>query len=151
MKRPMIKASKFLLTIVFFLSALTAAQENRYTKGAENGYSWKAMSNPLNLADDSKYNYLSEILERYSLLKQNLPEAEPLDCSAELNDLLKSGESENISLEDMVKAIDEFYKIEENLNIPIMFAYCYRIKELAGANKEELMDYKNDVLEFCKE
>ncbi|MBT8378416.1 MAG: hypothetical protein KJN64_04235 [Ignavibacteria bacterium] len=145
------KVSNYFFVILLFFSVLTVAQENRYTKGAENGYSWKAMSNPLRIYDDSKYNYLSEILERYRLLQQNFPEVEHLGCSEELNDLLKAGESENISLEDMVKAIDEFYTSTENVSIPIIFAYCFRIKELSGKSDEELIMYLNEVIEFCRD
>jgi hypothetical protein len=143
------KVSKYLITISLLLFAASFAQSHRYTKGAENGYSWSAMSNPLRIYDDSKYNYLSEILERYRLLKQSFPEVAHLGCGEELNELLKSGESDNISLEDMVTAIDEFYSNPENLSIPIVFAYCYRIKELAGKSKDELIDYKKEVMDFC--
>jgi hypothetical protein len=109
------------------------------------------MINPLRIYDDSKYNYLGEILERYRLLKQKFPEVEHLGCSEELNFLLQSGESENISLDDMVKAVDNFYIFEENLPIPITFAYCYSIKELAGSSEKELNNYRNKVIEFCRE
>jgi len=143
------RVSKYLITICLLFGATSLAQSQRYTKGAENGYSWSSMSNPLRIYDDSKYNYLGEILERYRLLKQSFPEVEHLGCGEDLNDLLKSGESENISLDDMVDAIDKFYNFEENLPIPIVFAYCYRIKELAGASKEELINYKEELMDFC--
>ncbi len=143
------KVGKYLFTIGLLLLATSFAQSQRFTKGAENGYSWSSMSNPLQIYDNSKYNYLSEILERYRLLKQSFPEVEYLGCGNELNDLLKSGESDNISLEDMVKAIDEFYSDTENLSIPIIFAYCYRIKDLAGASEDELINYKKEVMDFC--
>ena len=142
---------KYFFVVLLLYSAVGSAQTNRYTKGAENGYSWRAMSNPLRVYNDSKYNYLAEILERYRLLQQNFPEVEHLGCSDKLNDLLKSGESENISLEDMVSKIDDFYIYQENLIIPIIFAYCYRIKEIAGASKDELISYRNEVVEFCRE
>jgi hypothetical protein len=145
------KASEFFFILFLLLSTAALAQENRYTKGAENGYSWQAMSNPLRIYNDSKYNYLGEILERYRLLKQDFPEVEYLGCDEELNELLKSGESENTSLDDMVKAIDDFYDAKENLSIPIIFAYCYCIKELTGLSKGELIKYKNKLLDFCGE
>jgi hypothetical protein len=148
MKR-MKKVNKYSITICLLFIATSFAQSSRYTKGAENGYSWSAMSNPHRIYDDSKYNYLSEILERYRLLKQSFSEVEHLGCGEDLNDLLKSGESDNISLEDMVEAIDGFYSNTENLSIPIVFAYCYRIKELAGASKYELINYKKEVMDFC--
>lgn len=149
MKR-MKKVNKYFTIICLLIISTSFAQSSRYTKGAENGYSWSAMSNPLRIYDNSKYNYLGEILERYRLLKQSFPEVEYLSCGEELNDLLKSGESDNISLEYMVEVIDEFYSDAENLSIPIVFAYCYSIKELSGASKDELIDYKKDVLDFCK-
>jgi hypothetical protein len=143
------KVNKYSITICLLFIATSFAQSSRYTKGAENGYSWSAMSNPHRIYDDSKYNYLSEILERYRLLKQSFSEVEHLGCGEDLNDLLKSGESDNISLGDMVEAIDGFYSNTENLSIPIVFAYCYRIKELAGASKYELINYKKEVMDFC--
>ena len=145
------KVSNYFFAIVLLFSAAAFAQANRYTKGAENGYSWEAMGNPLRIYNDSKYIYLSEILERHRLLKQNFPEVGHLGCSEELNNLLKSGESDNISVDDMVKSIDEFYSYSENLPIPIIFAYCYCIKELSGASKADLNDYKIEVIEFCSE
>lgn len=142
---------KYFLVIFLLFPIISIAQSNRYTKGAENGYSWNAMSNPLRIYDDSKSNYLGGTLERYRLLKQKFPEVEYLGCNEELNYLLESGESESISLDDMVRAIDGFYSSTENLQIPIVFAYCYCIKEIAGSSEEELDKYRNEVIEFCRE
>ena len=45
-------------------------QSERYTKGAENGYTWISIGNPNLYFDDSKSNYLSGILDRIRLEHQ---------------------------------------------------------------------------------
>ena len=51
----------------------------------------------------------------------------------------------------VVKQIDNFYSEQENLVIPIVFAYCYTIKKLAGVTDKELKDYQDEVFLFCYE
>ena len=47
------------LVITFLLiSFLSVQAQERSTKGADNGYAWNSMSNPLIIFDDSKYNLL---------------------------------------------------------------------------------------------
>ena len=140
------------LIITFLLiSFLSVQAQERSTKGADNGFAWNSMSNPLVLFDDSKYNYLSGILQRYALLKENFPEAEKLGCGEEINNLLSQDKSDEISLDDMVTAIDKFYRNPENMRIPVIFAYCYCIKQKAGVSKKELADYRNELLLFSDE
>jgi len=140
------------LIITFLLiSFLSVQAQDSSTKGADNGYAWNSMSNPLVLFDDSKYNYLSGILQRYALLKENFPEAEKLGCGEEINNLLSQDKSDEISLDDMVTAIDKFYRNPENMRIPVIFAYCYCIKQKAGVSKKELADYRNELLLFSDE
>lgn len=140
-----------IFTFLLIYSLTVQAQENRSTKGADNGYAWKSMGSSLLLFDDSKYNYLSGILERYALLKQNFPEAEKLGCGEEINILQSQGMSDEISLDDMITAIDKFYRNAENMKIPVIFAYCYCIKQKAGLSKKELADYRNELLLFFDE
>jgi hypothetical protein len=127
------------------------AQTNRYTKGAENGYAWQEMDNPILMFNTSKETYLSSILQRYSLMQDRYPELESLSCREDINRLLKKGKSDEISLDDVVKKIDKFYSRSDNVVIPIIFVYCYCIKELAGASVDELNNYKEEVLLFCNE
>jgi hypothetical protein len=65
--------------------------------------------------------------------------------------LFSEGKSDEISLEDIVNEIDKFYSSNDNMIIPIIFAYCYSIKKYAGASIEELTDYKKQILLFCIE
>jgi len=138
-------------TILFFISASLFAQTNRYTKGAENGYAWQEMEKPILTFNTSKETYLSSILQRYSLMQEKYPELESLSCREDINKLLSEGKSDEISLEDVVKKIDKFFSQSNNMVIPIIFAYCYCIKELAGASADELNNYKEEVLLFCNE
>jgi hypothetical protein len=128
---------------------MSSAQSERYTKGAENGFAWKAMINPLLIYDDSKYNYLSGMLERFNLLKENYPAIEFLFCKDDIQKLQLQKKSDDVTLDYIVKEIDRFYSYESNMVIPIIFAYCYCIKESAGADSYELRKYRNDVLKFC--
>lgn len=141
-----------LLSLIFFLAAFqTFAQVNRYTRGAENGFAWQSMENPLLFYDDSKYTYLSSILARYSLMQESYPEIAKYSCRNDVMNLLKEGKSDEVSLDDMVTAIDKFYRGNGNKIIPIIFAYCYCIKEIAGLSKNELKEYRKELLEFSRE
>jgi hypothetical protein len=146
-----LKIHKYLFAIVLIVTIVSYPQSKNLTKGADNGYAWNSMSNPLALFDDSKYNYLSGILERYSLLKQNFPEIESLGCGEEVGKLQMEGKSEQISLDDMVTAVDKFYIKTENLIVPVVFAYCYSIKEKSGLTKKQLSNYLNEVMKFCED
>ena len=136
----------FLLGIVYIFP-----QDERYTKGAENGYAWFAMDDPSLPYSVSKENYLSSILERLRITKERHPEVAFLGCKEDISNLTKQGKSNEISMSDVVNQIDKFYSEQENLVIPIVFAYCYTIKKLAGAKDEDLKEYKNEVLLFCYE
>jgi hypothetical protein len=143
--------SKLILYLILLLSTQLIAQENRYTKGAENGYTWISMEEPNLLVDESKSNYLSGMLERMRLEKQQIPELEELICKKELYSLLIDGKSEEISMDDMVNAINNFYRNEENLVIPILLAYCYCIKSFFGVDEKGLEMYREELLEFSRE
>lgn len=109
------------------------------------------MEGPIQMVSTSKETYLSSILNRFRLTQEKYPEIESLSCSKEINELLKEGKSGEISIEDIVNKIDKFYSQIDNMVIPIIFAYCYCIKELAGASIKELNTYKDEVLLFCYE
>jgi hypothetical protein len=133
------------------LTAISFPQTERFTKGAENGYAWLAMDDPSLMYNTSKEIYLSSILERISVTGEKHPEIASLGCRDDINKLLSKGKSDKYSLEDVVKKIDEFYLRAENLVIPIIFAYCYTIKNFAGASSKELNKYKEEILKFCNE
>jgi hypothetical protein len=140
---------KIFFTSLIIFTAISFPQTERYTKGAENGYSWLAMDDPNLMYSTSKENYLSSILERLSVTGEKYPEIASLSCKEDIIKLLSKGKSDKFSLEDVVKKIDGFYSREENLVIPIIFAYCYTIKQFAGASSKELNAYKEEVLKFC--
>lgn len=144
-------AIKYAIIIIPLFIIEVFPQSERYTKGAENGYAWLAMDNPALHYSVSKENYLSSILERLRITKEKHPEVSSLGCKAEITSLSKQGKSNEISMSDIVNRIDNFYLENRNLVIPIVFAYCYTIKKLAGAIDKELEDYKNEVFLFCYE
>jgi len=139
------------LGIILLITNSIYSQGERNTRGAENGYTWITMGNPNLFFDDSKSNYLSGILERMRLEKQQIPELEDLICKEEFRKLLEEGKSDEISMDDMVDAINQFYKKDKNLVIPIMLAYCYCIKFFSGMNEEQLESYREKLLEFSNE
>ena len=143
------KSTKYILLILLAFVSTSLSQSNRYTKGAENGYMWQAMSEQDLIYNVSKENYLGSILERMRITGEKYPEIASLACRKDIEKIYKEGESNKFSLEDVVKAIDKFYSKNDNLIIPIIFAYCYAIKKFAGASYKELKKYREDVLKFC--
>lgn len=142
---------KSALLIFLICSINLFPQSERQTKGAENGYAWLAMDDSALMYSTSKENYLSSILDRLRITNEKYPEVEYLGCREDTNKLNKEGKSDEISITDVVVEIDNFYSAEENLVIPIVFAYCYTIKKFAGVSAEELLIYKDEVLLFCYE
>ena len=145
------RAAVYFLVFVVIFSATSNAQYERYTKGAENGYTWLAMDDPSLLYNTSKENYLSSILNRMRITGERYPEVSSLGCRTDIDKLFSRGKSEEFSLGDVVNEIDGFYFERDNLVIPIIFAYCYTIKKFAGASAKELNEYKEKVLLFCNE
>ena len=130
------------------ISSPLFSQNERFTNGFENGYTWVSMGNPNLFFDDSKSNYLSGILERMRIEKQKIPELRNLICKEEFYVLLKENKYKELSMDDMVNAINRFYRIPENIIIPIMLAYCYCIKEFSEIDIAELEIYRERLLEF---
>ncbi|MBT8387653.1 MAG: hypothetical protein KJO12_09605 [Ignavibacteria bacterium] len=143
--------SNYLISLILLITSTLFAQPERYTKGAENGYAWRELENPLVAFSDAKYNYLSGMLERNGTVNERFPEDEHLGCRNDVNKLLEDGMSDELSLGDMIDAIDGFYNNDENLVIPIVFAYCYCIKEIAEISADELNEYMAEILEFCED
>jgi len=147
----LIPSIKYLFVVILFFTTISFAQSERHTKDAENGYMWRAMDDPNLMYSASKENYLSSILDRFRVTGEKYPEIESLSCREDMNKLFSEGKSDEFSLEDVVKNIDKFYSRNDNLIIPIIFAYCYTIKKFAGASVKELNEYKMNVLTFCNE
>jgi hypothetical protein len=145
---------KFLLFLFFVLSTnqYLFAQDNRYTKGAENGVVWLSLEQPTNSLTDYKYQYLSNMLDnqRYMILYQKKPKL-PFGCRDDIAKLGESKKSAEYDLNFMVKMIDKFYTVKENLIIPIIAAYCYCVKDLAGLSADDLESYRQELLKFSRE
>jgi len=146
-----IKSNILVIIITLSFTICSLAQDKRLTKGAENGYTWNSMGNPHLLNDDSKEIYLSGILERLRLLKLKQPLIDSLSCREEYYSLLKEDKPGDITMADMITSIDRFYCDNNNLVIPIVFAYCYNIKKFAGVSEEELISYREKLLAFSNE
>ena len=141
-----------IIFLAVIINSLLFAQDKRYTKGAENGYVWITLNQSYNPLTDYKFEYLASMLEnqRYMIKYDNKPKM-PIGCR---DDIAKVGESENaeeLDLNYMVEMIDEFYTRKENLVIPIIGAYCYCIKDLSGLTREDLENYRQELLDFSKQ
>lgn len=140
------------LYIIFLLFHSVSAQDKRYTQGAENGYVWITLKTSPNLFTDYKHQYLATMLDNQRYIIQNENKAKmPLGCRDDINKLSQSKMSEELDLDFMVDMIDEFYTVEENMIIPIIGAYCYCIKNLAGYDYKELEKYRQELLSFSKQ
>ena len=145
---------KIILTITLSLFALTIfAQDKFYTKGLANGYAWTAplsVSPPVYAKDESllaslvQRRYLSNIDSSLNI------RSFPLDCEVDVNNLAKLNKSKPLEIDVIVKMIDKFYNKEENLIVPVLGAYCYCVKKLAGIDKGKLENYKKELLNFSK-
>ena len=141
--------------IIFLLVILNShqfGQDKRYTKGAENGYVWITLNQSYNTLTDYKFEYLASMLEnqQFMIKYDNKPKL-PIGCR---DDIAKVGESENaeeLDLNVMVEMIDEFYTRKENLIIPVIGAYCYCVKDIAGLSLKDLESYRQELLAFSKE
>jgi hypothetical protein len=147
----MLQKIKYIFASILIFVVAAFPQGERYTKGAENGYMWLAMDDPILIYNTSRENYLSSILDRFRVTNEKHPEIASLSCREDIDELSREGKTDKFSLEDVVKEIDSFYSSNDNLVIPIIFAYCYTIKKFVGADAEELNKYKQDVLTFCNE
>lgn len=143
---------KWTVTIALSLFALTIlAQDKFYTKGLANGYAWTAALSvrpPVYAKEESllaslqQRNILSNIDS--SINKRSFP----LDCDDDINKLRK--ENNLIDFKDVVKRIDMFYTIKENLIIPVLGAYCCCIKELIGISNEDIEKYRKELITFSR-
>lgn len=146
---------KKILLLVFLLfpvQSFSQTQDERYTKGAENGYVWLSLNQSKNTLTDYKFEYLAGMLEnqRYMILYENKPKM-PIGCRDDISKLYESKNSEELDLNFLVKMIDDFYSRKENLVIPVIGAYCYCVKDLAGLSLKDLESYRQELLAFSKE
>lgn len=142
----MIKIVFFIINI--FLAISLSAQDIRYTHDAENGYMWQDFEKRM-IAKDLKYDFLSAMLDNQKIKKLSGNYKNELDCDTDLNFLQQKTEKE-IDLHLIVKMIDKFYSDKDNLIVPINYAYCYCIKELAGNKSEKLEAYREKIISFSK-
>jgi hypothetical protein len=54
-------------------------------------------------------------------------------------------------MDEIVDAINRFYRNEENLVIPILLAYCYSIKSFSGMDEGGLETYRQELLKFSND
>lgn len=138
--------------ITFLILILTLnlfAQDKRYTHNSENGYMWQDFEKRM-IAKDMKYDFLSTMLDNQKLKKKLSGNSESsLGCEMETGKIQNESKN-NFDLHLMVKMIDDFYSSNENLIIPINYAYCYCIKELSGYNSEGLEFYRVKLINFSK-
>jgi hypothetical protein len=138
---------KLLLFLFLILNLSVTAQDKRFTHNAENGYMWIDFEKRI-IGRDLKYEYLGSLLEKQKVINSYQFKSDSLGCRNDIKFLFESGKADKIDLSDMVKRIDEFYKTKDYLIIPIMYAYCYCIKEIAGRSGYELNKYITKLLQF---
>lgn len=145
--------SLFSIFIVMLLfHSIILAQNKPLTKGADNGYAWISLSQPINKLIDHKRNYLSLILDNQKLQKLSGTQLPVLfNCDKEILALQKDIEFNSIDLDIIIGLLDEFYSDKDNLIIPVLGAYCYCIKNLAGTDKTELENYRQELINYSKE
>lgn len=141
-----------ILFLAVIANSFHCAQDRRYTKGAENGYVWLTLNQSYNTLTDYKFEYLASMLEnqRYMIKYDNKTKI-PIGCR---DDIAKVGESENaeeLDLNFIVEMIDKFYTRKENLIVPVIGAYCYCVKDLAGLSFKDLESYRQELLAFSQE
>ena len=148
---------KCLLFLLLFLCSLTAFSQSkdaqhldeRFTHGAENGYSWLEYAKTSHTVEDYRYDFLASMLDYHRGRKQaGLKPKFPIDCFDDIYKLSEAGKGEEIDLHAMVKLVDKFYSSKENLIIPILGAYCYCIKSLTNLNEIKLETYRKELLDF---
>ncbi|MGQ9799546.1 MAG: hypothetical protein ACUVRG_09710 [Ignavibacterium sp.] len=139
----------YTIYIILLIQIHSLAQDKRFTHGAENGYMWIDFEK-YSIMRDMKYDYLSSMLERQRIINIFRLQNDSLGCKEEIKALLKVNQQNQIDLSVMVKQIDKFYSEEKLRIIPIVFAYCYSVKEMAGKSEKELKEYLISILKFSE-
>ncbi len=150
------KPNYLLFSFLFLASTTVFAQSRdaqhlneRFTHGAENGYSWLEYAKTSHTVEDYRYNFLASMLDYHRGRKQaGLKPKFPIDCFDDIYKLSEAGKGEEIDLHAMVKLVDKFYSSKDNLIIPILGAYCYCIKSLTDLSEIKLEGYRKELLDF---
>lgn len=135
-----------LMIVILYVSSFSQIQDKRYTHNSENGFMWLDFEKRM-IAKDMKYDFLSVMLDNQKLKKLSGNYENDLGCDKEINKL-QLEDNNKLDLHLMIKMIDNFYSGEANLIIPINFAYCYCIKELADIQSDELETYRKKLIDF---
>lgn len=139
-----------MIILTVFMSLSVSAQYKDYTMGKQNGYYWHSLESRDPLST-SKFNFLTNKLTIYESLRKLQTTDHFSDCRSELIKLYEEGKSDSVDLDYIIKWLDSFYSVKENLFIPVADAYCICIKEIAGVSKEELINYKSELTERYKD
>ncbi|NLT52311.1 MAG: hypothetical protein GXX85_15510 [Ignavibacteria bacterium] len=120
------KLSFFQIFVLLF-SGFLAAQQNT-TNGSYNGNAWNKMFL------QSKMNYLNSMIEKrifYEKIGEKLPETD----TEKILQKIASGEIIiDVTLHQIVKYLDSFYRNRKNLPVPITDAYCTIVKDISQYN-----------------
>ncbi|HSL89088.1 MAG TPA: hypothetical protein VK870_07295 [Ignavibacteriaceae bacterium] len=138
-----------ILIIIIIYSFPAAAQYKDQEIESQNGYYWLLLSSPVPYTNP-RHDFLSGMLERYKIIRIAENKDYLSDCRKELKNLQEDMTLKSFGLDVVVKAINNFYSFQENLEILIVDAYCYCVKEIAGAGNEELSRYKNELIKRYK-
>ena len=136
----------FIITLLFVVQVSPQNNDKRYTHDYENGYMWQDFDKRM-IANNVKYDFLSSMLENQRLKNLSGNYKDDLGCDDDVK-YIQSIHPETIDLDLVIKMIDHFYIEEDNLTIPIKYAYCYCIKELAGSQLKELEAYRKKITNF---
>lgn len=116
------------LKIIILLSAVSfnflVPQERFITKDSYNGYAWN------NMFVNSKYNFLSSLLDRWRLPEKPATIVSDSNCTKILYEISEGRIRINVSLKDIVGYLNIFYDDEKNLDIPIVSSYCTIVKNI---------------------
>lgn len=121
-----------LLIIYLILNFNLIAQES----SSDDGRVWNTF-----YFVDSKFKYLSSLLERLKLQNKL-----GIDNNLPCNIFLTEKYSEKYSLEKVIEIIDNYYGNNKNVKTPIIYAYCYSILKLKGVESEGLEAYSEYLI-----
>ena len=134
------------LIVILYVSSFSQVHDKRYTQNAENGFMWHDFEKRM-ISKNVKYDFLSSMLENQRIKNISGNYKDKLSCEDDIKSLqLKV--SDSIDLNRIIEMIDLFYSSKDNLIIPIRYAYCHCIKQLAGFQSAELDSYRQKLLDF---
>jgi len=134
------------LIVILYVSSFSQVPDKRYTHNAENGFMWQDFEKRM-IAKNVKYDFLSSMLENQRIKNISGNYKDNLSCDDDIKNI-QSKVSDSIDLNRMIEMIDQFYSGNVNLIIPIRYAYCYCVKDLAGFQSEGLEAYMKKLIDF---